>query len=82
MSQRITFHYKYQALWRWYTAVLNTLVQEYNELSEEKQHMCDMIADKTPERTVADEMGIRQSTLNGRKNAMLYELHKKMKDFE
>lgn len=65
-----------------YTAVLNTLVQEYNELSEEKQRMCDMIADKTPERTIADEMGIRQSTLNGRKNAMLKELHNKMKDFE
>ena len=65
-----------------YTAVLNALVQEYNELSEEKQRMCDMIADKTPERTIADEMGIRQSTLNGRKNAMLNELHNKMKDFE
>lgn len=65
-----------------YTTVLNALVQEYSELSEEKQRMCDMIADKTPERVVAEEMGIRQSTLNGRKNAMLNELHNKMRDFE
>ena len=65
-----------------YSTVLNALVQEYSELSEEKQRMCDMIADKTPERVVAEEMGIRQSTLNGRKNAMLNDLHKKLKDFE
>lgn len=65
-----------------YATVLNALVQEYSELSEEKQRMCDMIADKTPERVVAEEMGIRQSTLNGRKNAMLNELHNKMRDFE
>lgn len=65
-----------------YSTVLNTLFQEYNELSKEKQIMCNMIANKIPERTVADELGIRQSTLNRRKNAMLKELHYKMKDFE
>lgn len=65
-----------------YGTVLNALIQEYNELSEDKQAMCRMIADKTPERTVADELGIRQSTLNGRKNAMLKELNNKMKDFK
>lgn len=65
-----------------YKTVLNALNKELDELTNEKLRMCQMIAHKIPERTAADNMSIRQSTLNGRKNAMLKELRNKMKDFE
>lgn len=65
-----------------YKTVIDALNKELNELTDERLRMCKMIASKTPERTVANEMGIRQSTLNGKKNAMLKDIRSKMKDFE
>lgn len=65
-----------------YKTVIEALNKELSELTAEKLRMCEMIATKNPERTVANEMGIRQSTLNGKKNAMLKELRSKMSDFQ
>lgn len=65
-----------------YKTVIEALNKELSELTTEKLRICEMVATKTPERTVAKEMGIRQSTLNGRKNSTLKDLRHKMIDFK
>ena len=64
-----------------YRTVIRALNKELDELTEEKLRYCKMVAHKEPEREVAKEMGIPRTTLSGRKNSILKELGKKMKDY-
>lgn len=64
-----------------YNMVLDELYAELSELTEEKRRLCSMVANKQPERQVAEKMGITQSTLNGRKKVTLKELKSKLEQY-
>ena len=64
-----------------YNMVLDELYAELSELTEEKRRLCSMVANKQPERQVAEEMGITQSTLNGRKKGTLKELKARLNKY-
>ena len=54
--------------------LLNLLMDEVVDLSEEKQRIAQMIANKELERDVAEELGIPKTTLNYRKKKLIKEL--------
>lgn len=61
-----------------YKVVMNALNEALDELSEEKLRACKMVANKEPQRKVADELGISRRTLRNRKDDAMLELGRKM----
>ncbi|MCD7724950.1 MAG: hypothetical protein LUI12_05275 [Clostridiales bacterium] len=61
--------------------VVEALCEELKSLTEEKKRLCKMIANKESERSVAKELGIAQTTLNGRKKKLLAELAESLKEY-
>lgn len=61
-----------------YKVVMNALNEALDELSEEKLCACKMVANKEPQRKVADELGISRRTLRNRKDDAMLELGRKM----
>jgi RNA polymerase sigma factor (sigma-70 family) len=64
-----------------YKIVLDALKKALDELSKEKLRACRMVADKEPQRKVAEELGISRWTLRERKDSAMDELQKKMKPY-
>lgn len=62
--------------------VIAALAEELEQLTEEKKKICNMVKDEMTERAIAAELDIPQTTLHGRKVAVLKELATKLKDFE
>lgn len=59
--------------------VVNELMKELGQMTEDKLKICQMIGAKKSEREMAKEMGIVQTTLHDRKIKVLRELEKKLK---
>ena len=64
-----------------YKVVLDALMNEMDKLEEEKVRLCRMVANKEPQRAVAEELGIPRRTLRDRKDKVLSELADNLKDF-
>lgn len=64
-----------------YQTVIAVLNDALTELTEEKIRLCKMVANGESQRVVADELGIPRRTLRDRKDAVLSELYRKMKDY-
>lgn len=64
-----------------YKVVLDTLMNEMDKLEKEKVRLCRMVANKEPQRAVAEELGIPRRTLRDRKDKVLSELADNLKDF-
>lgn len=64
-----------------YKVILDVLMNEVDKLEEEKVRLCRMVANKEPQRAVAEELGIPRRTLRDRKDKVLSELADNLKDF-
>lgn len=63
-------------------AVTRALFEEVEKLSEEKQHICQMIGEKKSECEMASKLEIAQTTLHDRKAKTLKELSITLKEYK
>ena len=61
--------------------LLNELFKVLDELDPDSRRICELIRQGKTEREIADEFGVRQSTLNYRKKKLMDMLRKQLKDF-
>lgn len=64
-----------------YDILVDKLHKILRELTEEKKRIAMMIAYDESVIEVAEELGIKRTTLNSRRNALLAELYLKLKDY-
>lgn len=62
--------------------MLQELIKVLEELDPDSRCICELIRQGKTEREIAAEFGVRQSTLNYRKNKLMDKLRKRLKDFE
>ena len=62
--------------------VLDALVSELDKLTEEKIRLCRMVANKEPQRAVAEELDMARRTLRDKKDKVLSELAENMKYYK
>ena len=61
--------------------MLQELFKVLEELDPDSRHICELICQGKTEREIAAEFGVRQSTLNYRKNKLMDKLRKRLQDF-
>jgi RNA polymerase sigma factor (sigma-70 family) len=62
--------------------MLQELFQVLDELDPDSRCICELIRQGKTEREIADEFGVRQSTLNYRKKKLIEKLREHLKNFE
>lgn len=62
--------------------MLQELFKVLDELDPDSRRICELIRQGKTEREIADEFGVRQSTLNYRKKKLMEKLHERLKDFK
>ena len=65
-----------------YMLMLDVLLKEYNDLSDDKKSLCDTISKGMTQRKAAEELGISRRTYRDRKEALMKDLVKKFKDYK
>ena len=65
-----------------YSVVIDALYNVLGELTSEKLRICQMIANGDSQRSVAEELGIPRRTLRDRKDAVVSELEKKLREYK
>ena len=64
-----------------FNTVIKALVKEYNDLSDEKKRICDMIMDNVPQRKAAEKLGMARRTYRDQMEAVLKELGRKLRPY-
>lgn len=64
-----------------YKILLDELFKVLEEFDPDSRKLCELISAGFSEREIADIFGVRQSTLNYRKNKLFEELRKRLKDY-
>jgi len=62
--------------------LLEELFRVLDDLDPESRRICELMRQGKTEREIASEFGVRQSTLNYRKNKLVDKLRELLKDFE
>ena len=62
--------------------MLQELFKVLDELDPDSRRICELIRQGKTEREIADEFGVRQSTLNYRKKKLMEKLCERLKDFK